>query len=454
VTPNQLRKIERQLDEWLVHVLDGMGRRERREALAGYLRGLLLEGERKSIEPIAERLVSDRAQIEAMRQRIQQAISVADWDEGTVFRRIAERAKRVLPELDAFVIDDTGFPKKGFKSVGVQRQYSGTMGRIDNCQIATSLHLASEHGGVCIGMRLYLPKDWASDPKRRARTGIPDDVQFEEKWKISLRLLDAARGWGLSNRVVVADAGYGDCVEFREQLEQRGMQYVLGVTGTAVAWPPGVMPIPPPTKRTRTTGRPPSRWRDPENGKAQPTSEIAAGLPSDSWRTITWRKGTRGPQSSRFAAVRIRTAHRHAMGAPPSDELWLLCEWPRRQDQPSKLYLSNLPAKTSLKKLVYLAKLRWRIERDYQEMKSELGLDHFEGRSWRGFHHHVACVAASHAFLAFQRVRFPPEDRTADPARVPPRLAARAPARPRRMPALPSGDRAAGAAVTVANVIE
>jgi SRSO17 transposase len=454
VTPNQLRKIERQLDEWLVHVLDGMGRRERREALAGYLRGLLLEGERKSIEPIAERLVSDRAQIEAMRQRIQQAISVADWDEGTVFRRIAERAKRVLPELDAFVIDDTGFPKKGFKSVGVQRQYSGTMGRIDNCQIATSLHLASEHGGVCIGMRLYLPKDWASDPKRRARTGIPDDVQFEEKWKISLRLLDAARGWGLSNRVVVADAGYGDCVEFREQLEQRGMQYVLGVTGTAVAWPPGVMPIPPPTKRTRTTGRPRSRWRDPENGKAQPTSEIAAGLPSDSWRTITWRKGTRGPQSSRFAAVRIRTAHRHAMGAPPSDELWLLCEWPRRQDQPSKLYLSNLPAKTSLKKLVYLAKLRWRIERDYQEMKSELGLDHFEGRSWRGFHHHVACVAASHAFLAFQRVRFPPEDRTADPARVPPRLAARAPARPRRMPALPSGDRAAGAAVTVANVIE
>jgi len=154
---------------------------------------------------------------------------------------------------------------------------------------------------------------------------------------------------------------------------------MLGITGTAVAWPPGVMPTPPPAKSTRKSGRPPSRWRDPESGTAQPMSEIAAALMPKKWRTITWREGTRGPQSSRFAAVRIRTAHRHAQGAPPSDELWLLCEWPQRQARPSKLYISNLPAKTSLKRLVYLAKLRWRIERDYQEMKSELGLDHSRG---------------------------------------------------------------------------
>lgn len=454
MTPGQQKKLELHLEEWFAHVLEGMGRRERREALAGYLRGLLLEGERKSIEPIARRIVDDVGQTEAMRQRIQQALSVADWDESLVFQRIAKRAERDVPELDAFVLDDTGFPKKGFKSVGVQRQYSGTLGRIDNCQIATSLHLASEHGGVCIGMRLYLPRDWAEDPKRRARTGIPDEVAFEEKWKIGLRLLDAACGWGLSDRVVVADAGYGDCVDFREQLEERGMQYVLGITGTAVAWPPGVMPTPPQTKSTRTSGRPPSRWRDPENGKAQAMSEIAAELSSKNWRRVTWRKGTRGPQSSRFAAVRIRTAHRHSLGAPPSDELWLLCEWPRRQDRPSKLYISNLPAKTSLKKLVYLAKLRWRIERDYQEMKSELGLDHFEGRSWRGFHHHVACVAAAHAFLAFQRVRFPPQDPAPEPPGLPARAAARAAPRAWRLPPLRSNDRAARTPAPLAHVIE
>jgi len=229
---------------------------------------------------------------------------------------------------------------------------------------------------------------------------------------------------------------------------------MLGITGTAVAWPPGVMPTPPPAKSTRKSGRPPSRWRDPESGTAQPMSEIAAALMPKKWRTITWREGTRGPQSSRFAAVRIRTAHRHAQGAPPSDELWLLCEWPQRQARPSKLYISNLPAKTSLKRLVYLAKLRWRIERDYQEMKSELGLDHFEGRSWRGFHHHVACVAAAHAFLAFQRVRFPPQDPAPEPPGLPARAAARAAPRARRLPPLLSNDRLARAAVPLAHVIE
>ena len=238
-----LKRCEVELEQWMSEVFEGLGRRERRDALGSYLLGLLLDGERKSIEPIAQRLVDDVGEIQAMRQRIQQAVTVAGWDEGVVFRRIAERAERDIPELDAFVIDDTGFPKKGYKSVGVQRQYSGTMGRIDNCQVATSLHLASEHGGVCVGMRLYLPKDWASDPKRRAKTGIPEEVGFEEKWRLALRLVDTARSWDLQDRPVVADSGYGDCVEFREGLEERGLHYVVGVTGTAVAWPPGVIQI-------------------------------------------------------------------------------------------------------------------------------------------------------------------------------------------------------------------
>lgn len=403
----ELKRVEGRLAAWVQECFDGLGRSERREALSSYVYGLLLDGERKSIEPIAQRLVDDPARTQAMRQRLQQAVTVALWHDSVVFRRIAMRAERDVPELDAMVVDDTGFPKKGYKSVGVQRQYSGTMGRIDNCQIATSLHLASEIGGVCIGMRLYLPREWAEDAKKRLRAGIPDDVEFAEKWKLALGLIDDARRWGLQDRPIVADAAYGDVTAFRSGLDERGMQYVLGVTGTAVAWPPGIAPLPPPTERTRPMGRPPSRWRDGGN-KPLAMSEIAAALPADAWRKVTWREGSRGPQSSRFAAVRIRTAHRHAAGAAPSEEMWLLCEWPRRQEQPSKLYLSNLPEKTSLKKLVYLAKLRWRIERDYQEMKGELGLDHFEGRGWIGFHHHAACVAAAHAFLTLERARFPP----------------------------------------------
>lgn len=408
--------MERRLNEWLELVFGGLGRRERLEALGNYLRGLLLEGERKSIEPIAQRLVKSAGDAEAMRQRLQQAVTVAEWDERVVFGRLAQEAEQRLPGIDAWAIDDTGFPKKGFKSVGVQRQYSGTMGRIDNCQIATSLHLASEHGGVCVGSRLYLPRDWAEDEKRRKRAGIPADVEFNEKWRLALGLVDDLMSAGVTRRVVVADAGYGDCIDFRDGLVERGLQFLVGVTGTAVGWPPGVSPRPPPPKTKR--GRPPTRWREPVKGKATALSEIAASLPTTAWRKVTWREGTRGPQSSRFAAVRIRTAHRHALGHAPSDELWLLCEWPRRQELPSKLYLSNLPLGTSLKKMVYLAKLRWRIERDYQEMKGEFGLDHFEGRRWAGFHHHVACVAAAHAFLALERARFPPQH-SFEPERLP-----------------------------------
>jgi SRSO17 transposase len=431
--------METRLCEWLGLVFGGLGRRERLDALGNYLRGLLLEGERKSIEPIAQRLVKSAGDAEAMRQRIQQAVTFAEWDERVVFGRLAQEAELRLPGIDAWAIDDTGFPKKGFKSVGVQRQYSGTMGRIDNCQIATSLHLASEHGGVCVGSRLYLPRDWAEDEKRRNRTGIPTEVEFKEKWRLALGLVDDLMSVGVKRRVVVADAGYGDCIDFRDGLVERGLHFLVGVTGTAVGWPPGVSPRPPPPKTKR--GRPPTRWREPVKGKATALSEIAASLPATAWRKVTWREGTRGPQSSRFAAVRIRTAHRHALGHAPSEELWLLCEWPRRQELPSKLYLSNLPLGTSLKKMVYLAKLRWRIERDYQEMKGEFGLDHFEGRRWAGFHHHVACVAAAHAFLALERARCPPQH-SLESQRLPATASAGAPSRHRGLPTVLPRDRA------------
>jgi len=441
--PHDLRRVGKRLEAFLEHCFDGMGRSERRAALGSYLRGLLLDGERKSIEPMAERLVEDRSQVQSVRQRLQQAITVAAWDERVLFRRIAQRVSRDLPDIGAFVIDDTGFPKKGWHSVGVQRQYSGTLGRIDNCQIATSLHLASEQGGACIGMRLYLPIQWAEDAKRRTKTGVPEDVKFKEKWRLALDLLDDALTSGVERHVVVADAAYGDGTEFRRGLDERGLQYVLGVSGNAAIWPPGVSPSPPPRRKPGQIGRPRTAWRKPRGVKPTSIAKFGAEMTRDQFRRLSWRNGTRGPQSGYFAAFRIRTARRHIFGAPPGKEQWLLCEWPKRAEKPTTFYLSTLPATTSLKKLVYTAKLRWRIERDYQEMKSELGLDHFEGRGWVGFHHHVACVAAAHAFLTLERALFPPQEPTADLSGVQSAPSARTPQHAGLLSAVPADDRPA-----------
>jgi SRSO17 transposase len=245
------------------------------------------------------------------------------------------------------------------------------------------------------------------------------DVRHQPKWKISLDLLDDALAWGLPREVVVADAGYGDSIDFRKGLEVRGLSYIVGVTGTAVVWPPGISPKPPPKTRPGRGGRPKTRWTDPKGKAPKTMAELAKSLPEPAYRRITWREGTKGKQWNRFAFLRVRTAHRHAAGAPPGEEQWLICEWPKSKKEPTTFYLSNLPASTPKKRLVYLAKLRWRIERDYQELKGELGLDHFEGRGWRGFHHHVACVAAAHAFLTLQRSLFPPDDKTADVSALP-----------------------------------
>lgn len=414
-----MRRVGARLEEFTRFCFAKLGRSERRDALGQYVNGLLLDGERKSIYPMACRLAECEERIEGVRQSMQQAVSVADWDERIIFRRIARRVSNTLPQVEALVVDDTGFPKKGKHSVGVQRQYSGTMGRVDNCQIATSLHLASEAGGACIGMHLYLPRSWIDDERRRTKAGIPNEIAFKEKWRIALDLIDDALSWNLPRHVVVADAAYGDASDFRKGLVDRDLRYIVGVTGTAMVWPPGVCPTPPPKRRPKQMGRTRTKWTAPKNAAPLSMTELAASLPTAAFRKVTWRMGSRGPQSSRFAAVRIRTARRHTMGRAPGDEQWLLCEWPRRAEKPTTFYLSNLPKRTSRKRLVYLAKLRWRIERDYQEMKGQLGLDHFEGRSWRGFHHHAACVAAAHAFLTIERALFPPDQSATDVSSVP-----------------------------------
>ena len=368
-----------------------------------YITGLLLDGERKSIEPIAARLVDHPAQIEAMRQRLQQCVVVSGWDEATVFARLAQVLDRELPEVAAFVVDDTGFPKKGRHSVGVARQYSGTLGRTDNCQIATSLHLAGERGSGCIGMRLYLPDAWTADRARCRAAGVPETIRFAPKWQHALDLLDAALAAGVRHHVVLGDAAFGEVTAFRQALTARGLAYVLRAPSNLVVWPPGTRFAVP--ARRSPTGRPRSTRRPTASVAPLTLAAVAATLRH---RRVTWREGSRGRQASRFAAVRVTIAHRHAEGAGPGPEVWLLSEWPRDEPAPTKYYLSSLPATTSLRTLVQFGKLRWRIERDYQELKGELGLDHFEGRTWTGFHHHVALCAAAHAFLALRRALFPP----------------------------------------------
>jgi SRSO17 transposase len=243
-----------ELEQFLEEMTFGMGRLERRTAMKAYARALLLDGERKSLEPMAARISPGAEQVQAWRQRLQQAVCVADWDQREVFRRLATRVAHELPEISALVVDDTGIPKKGRHSVGVARQYTGTLGRIENCQVVTSLHLGSELGGACIGARVYLPREWTDDADRLAEVGVPADVSFLEKGRIALALIDDALDAGLGKWPVVADSGYGDSSDFRAAIAERGLKYVVGVTGTATIWRPGVTPRPPP-KKNRKPGR-------------------------------------------------------------------------------------------------------------------------------------------------------------------------------------------------------
>lgn len=402
----ELDRLRRELEAFIGTMTEGLGRSERREALGHYITGLLLEGERKSIAPMAERL-AETGDSEGLRQRMQQAVVVATWAENELFRRIAVQLNAQLPDLEAFVIDDTGFAKKGDHSVGVARQYSGTLGRTDNCQVATSLHLAGVQGSGCVGMRLYLNDEWAGDDHRRTKAGVPKDVVFRKKGELALDLLDEAIRWGLPQKMVLADAGYGDSGDFRRELAERGLHYLVAVTGTANVWPPGSAPALP---KYKGVGPHPTRLCD-DASVPIPTEKL---VESARFRRITWRQGSRGMQSARFATFRVRPARQK--GRLPEPEQWLLIEETNQPKRPFKFYLSNMPADTSTKELVRLAKLRWRIERDYQELKGELGLDHFEGRTWLGFHHHVALCSAAHAFLAIRRALFPPNETSVDPS--------------------------------------
>jgi SRSO17 transposase len=399
MTPHGLQKLRKELSAFLDEMLEGQGRPERRAALGHYITGLLLDGERKSIQPMAARLTEDPASADAMRQRLQDCVSASRWSEVELQRRFAIKMDRELPGLEVIVVDDTGFAKKGEHSVGVARQYSGTLGRTDNCQVMPSVHLAGEQGSAMVGSRLYLPKGWTDDRKRCRAAGVPNEVEFKTKWQIALDLIDQTIGFGVSRRPALADSAYGEVTEFRDGLTQRGLTYVVGVPNNHSIWPPGTNPKPP-------MGSPNRRWRD-GNKKPIQIVELVQGIPRHRYKTVTWREGTRGKLTSKFLAYRVRPAEKHAKGKPPGDEQWLLCEWQARDSEP-RFYFSTLPANLSLKELVRITKLRWRVERDYQDLKGEVGLDHFEGRTWRGFHRHATLCAVAHGFLALRRALFPP----------------------------------------------
>jgi SRSO17 transposase len=389
------------------HLAGVLGHRDRHEPLRAYVTGLCLPGERKSMEPMAARV--DPRHVGARHQSLQHFIADAPWDPTAVLRVAREWVLAPMVRhgpVGAWIVDDTAFPKKGQHSVGVARQYCGVRGKQDNCQVAVSVSVANEAVSLPVAYQLYLPESWASDRPRRRAVGVPDDVTFQPKWQIALGQIQAVLAEGVPRAPVVADAGYGDTTAFREALTAMGLAYAVGVKKETTAWPPGEAPRPP--TRWKGRGRPPTLVRRTATHTPQSLKQLAGALPPTAWRTVTWREGTRGAMRSRFARLRVRPAHRDEQRTEARAEEWLLIEWPRDAAEPTKYWLSTLPATTPLPELVRLAKLRWRIERDYQELKDELGLDHFEGRGWRGFHHHgVLCIAA-YAFLAAERARRSP----------------------------------------------
>ncbi len=389
------------------HLATVLGHRDRHEPLRAYVTGLCLPGERKSIEPMAARV--DPRHVRARHQSMHHFVADAPWDAAAVLRIAREWVLEPMARhgtVAAWIVDDTAFPKKGHHSVGVARQYCGVLGKQDNCQVAVSVSVANEAVSLPVAYQLYLPESWAQARRRRRAVGVPEVVSFQPKWQIALGQIQTLQGEGLPQAPVVADAGYGDTTAFRDALTSAGLPYVVGVKGETTAWPPGAGPRPP--KRWKGRGRPPTRVRRTARHTPRSIARLAVTIPAAAWRTVTWREGTRGAMRSRFARLRLRPAHRDAQRAEPRPEEWLLIEWPRGEGAPTKYWLSTLPEMTPIAALVRLAKLRWRIERDYQELKDELGLDHFEGRGWRGFHHHGALCIAAYAFLAAERARVSP----------------------------------------------
>lgn len=401
---------DRRLETYLDRIAAVLGHADRAGPVRSYCTGLLLPGERKSVEPMAARLAPERVQ--AAHQSLHHLIAKADWSDAAVLGVVRET---VLPAIERhgpiafWIIDDTGFPKKGKRSVGVARQYCGPLGKQDNRQVAVTLSLANDQASRPIAYRLYLPEAWAQQEDLRCKAGIPAGIVFQTKPEIALAQVRQALADGTSKGIVLADAGYGNDTDVRTALTQEGLAYVVGIQASISLWPPGAGPLSP--KPWNGRGRPPRLLRRDAGHQPKSAKELAQGLPETAWQTVAWREGTRGKLTPRFAAIRVRPAHRDYWRAEPHAEEWLLIEWPAGETEPSKYWLSTLPENIALARLIATAKARWRIERDLQDLKQEIGVGHFEGRGWRGFHHHASLCIAAYGFLVAERCLLPPEQR-------------------------------------------
>jgi SRSO17 transposase len=404
---------------YVERLAQSLGHADRREPLRGYLTGLVLPGARKSVEPMAALLAPTR--VRQTHQSLHHLVADAPWEDAAVLQAVREYALAAIQKrgpIEVWIVDDTGMPKKGQHSVGVARQYCGQLGKRDNCQVAVTLAIANDAASLPIAYQLYLPEVWASDRRRRGKAGVPEELGFLTKPKIALRQITTAVKQGVPVGVVLADAAYGNDSKFRHGLEALGLEYVLGVQSTTTVRPVDNRPLAPPSYRSY--GRPPQLLRRAVAHKPLAVRALALRLVPTAYRTVSWREGTAGMLRSRFAAVRVHAAHRSYGQAVPNREQWLLIEWPKGTAEPAKYWLANLVAATPLKELVRTAKRRWRIERDFQELKQELGLNHFEGRSWRGFHHHATLCIAAYGFLVAERCAFSPGGPLRRPSLSPP----------------------------------
>lgn len=401
---------EERLAAYLEWLAQAVGHADRIAPLRNYCTGLLLDGERKSVEPMAARLAPDHVQ--RMHESLHHFVAQAPWSDAAMLEQVRSY---VLPAMQkngpvtAWIVDETGFVKKGTHSVGVARQYCGRVGKKENCQITVSLSAATGSGSLPIAWRLYLPEEWAGDGARCRAAGVPVGVEFQTKPQIALAQIQQAVEQGVPTGVVLADEVYGSSREFREGVAELNLSYSLAVRATTTVWALEHQPLPP--KPWRGKGVRARRMRRDQAHQPITVHQLAQELPEQAWREVAWREGSKTVLRSRFAALRVRPAYGDDRKAGQQAEQWLLIEWPSGAAEPSGYWLASLPANWSLKRLVGISKHRWMIERDYEELKQELGLGHYEGRNWRGFHHHATMCIAAYGFLMAERSRFSPSAR-------------------------------------------
>ena len=402
-----LEESESRFAAFVVSLNEVIGHRDRIGPLRDYCAGLLTGCERKSVEPLAA--ITAPSRVSAQHQSLLHFVGKACWSDQAVLGKVQKLTLPVLEKhgaVEAWIIDDTGFPKKGRHSVGVARQYCGQLGKQDNCQIAVSLSVANHHASLPIAYRLYLPQEWADNEDRRQQAGVPKDIKFATKPEIALAQIAQALEDGVPQVTVLMDAGYGVNTALREGVTALGLSYAAGIQPQTSVWKEGEGPLPP--KSFSGNGRPPKLMRRDKEHRPLSVKELALGLQESDWETTTWREGACEPLSSRFARVRVRPAHRDYDLTAPRPEEWLLIEWPQGEAEPAKYWFSTLPEGIDFTSLVDITKLRWRIERDYLDLKQEIGIGHYEGRGWRGFHHHATLCIAAYGFLIRERAAFPP----------------------------------------------